>query len=180
MKSIARVPYKSPQISYRVGESHLHNLSSGTHRDYESTGASDSPPQFILQHSNDFEPMGASNSPPQYILPHSQGLRTNGGIWFTSTIYPSALTGTANPRWQLTISTIYPPTLTRATNRHDQRQNVEVSYLVNWCFEPSQHLRIISGLKETFIKRHVVERTNKAEIRPEEQSEKTESSRENW
>ena len=52
--------------------------------------------------------------------------------------------------------------------------------LVNWCFEPSQPLRITSGLKETFIKRHnIVERTNKAEITLEEQSEKTESCREN-
>ena len=32
---------------------------------------------------------------------------------------------------------------------------------------------IISGLKETFIKSSKVERTNKAEIRPEEPSEKT-------
>ena len=30
-----------------------------------------------------------------------------------------------------------------------------------------------------FIKRNIVERTNKADIRPEEQSEKTESCREN-
>ena len=37
----------------------------------------------------------------------------------------------------------------------------------------------ISGLKETFIKRYVVERTNQAEVRPEKQSEKTESCREN-
>ena len=51
--------------------------------------------------------------------------------------------------------------------------------LVNLWFEPSQLLRIMSGLKETFINRHIVERTNKAEIRPEEQSEKTESCREN-
>ena len=50
--------------------------------------------------------------------------------------------------------------------------------LVNWCFEPSQPLGITPGLKETFIKRYVVERTNKAEIRPEEQSEITESCRE--
>ena len=35
------------------------------------------------------------------------------------------------------------------------------------------------GLKETFIKRYIVERTNRAETRPEEQSEKLESSREN-
>ena len=53
---------------------------------------------------------------------------------------------------------------------------MEVSQLVNWCFEPSQPLGIISGLKKTFIKRHMVDRTNKAEISPEEQSEKTESS----
>ena len=42
-----------------------------------------------------------------------------------------------------------------------------------------QLLGIISGLKETFIKRYKVKRTSKAEIRPEEQSEKTESCRDN-
>ena len=51
--------------------------------------------------------------------------------------------------------------------------------LVNWCFEPSPPLGIISGLKETFISRYIVERTNKADIRPEEQSKKMESRREN-
>ena len=51
--------------------------------------------------------------------------------------------------------------------------------LVNWCFEPSQPLGITSELKETFVKRSTVERTNKAEIRPEEQSEKAKSCREN-
>ena len=49
------------------------------------------------------------------------------------------------------------------------------SYFVNWCFEPSQPLGSISGLKETFIKTYIVERTSKAEIRPEEQSEEMES-----
>ena len=34
--------------------------------------------------------------------------------------------------------------------------------LVYWSFEPSQPLGIVSGLKETFIKRYTVERTNKA------------------
>ena len=43
------------------------------------------------------------------------------------------------------------------------------------CFEPSQPLGIMSGLKGTFIKRYTVEKTSKAEIRPEEQSEKAES-----
>ena len=46
-------------------------------------------------------------------------------------------------------------------------------------FEPREPTGIISGLKETFIKRYIVERTNKAELRPKEQSEKTESCREN-
>ena len=51
--------------------------------------------------------------------------------------------------------------------------------LVSWCFKPNQPQRITSGLRETFIKRYIVERTNKAETRPEEQSEKAESCREN-
>ena len=50
---------------------------------------------------------------------------------------------------------------------------------VRWRFAPSQPLGITSGLKKTFIKRHIVERTNRAEIRPKEESEKTESCREN-
>ena len=54
-----------------------------------------------------------------------------------------------------------------------------LTYLLTWCFKLSQPQRIISGLKETFIKRYTVQRTNKAEIRPEEQSEKAESWREN-
>ena len=37
----------------------------------------------------------------------------------------------------------------------------------------------MSGLKETFIKRNIAERTNKTEVGSEEQSEKTESCREN-
>ena len=52
-----------------------------------------------------------------------------------------------------------------------------LTYLSNRCFEPSQPLGIISGRKETFIKRYVVERTDKAELRPQEQSEKTGSCR---
>ena len=47
-----------------------------------------------------------------------------------------------------------------------------------WCFTPIQPQRIISGLKKTITKRYRVERTNKADIRPEEQSEKAESCRE--
>ena len=50
---------------------------------------------------------------------------------------------------------------------------------VSWCFKPSQPQRIASGLRETFIKRYLVERTNKAEIKPEEQSGKTERCLEN-
>ena len=44
---------------------------------------------------------------------------------------------------------------------------------------PGKLQRSISGLKETFIKKYIVERVNKAKIRPEEQSEKEESCREN-
>ena len=51
--------------------------------------------------------------------------------------------------------------------------------MVIWRFEPSQPLGITSGLKETFIKRYIVERTNRAGIRPEEQSEERESPWEN-
>ena len=51
--------------------------------------------------------------------------------------------------------------------------------LVIWCFKPSQPQRIISGLKETFMKRYIAARTSKTEIRPEEQSEKAESCLEN-
>ena len=52
-------------------------------------------------------------------------------------------------------------------------------FVSNWCFEPSQPLGIISGLKETFIKRDIVEKTEKAETRPAEQSEKRKSCKEN-
>ena len=51
--------------------------------------------------------------------------------------------------------------------------------LVSWWFKPSQPQKIISGLRETFIKKYIVERTNKAEIRPEEQCEEAKSCREN-
>ena len=37
----------------------------------------------------------------------------------------------------------------------------------------------VRAKREIFIKRYIVERTNKAEMRPEEQSEKAESCREN-
>ena len=54
-----------------------------------------------------------------------------------------------------------------------------MSKLVSWCFKSSQPKIIISGLRETVIKSYIVERTNTAEIGLEEQSEKTESCREN-
>ena len=44
-----------------------------------------------------------------------------------------------------------------------------VSKVVGWCFKSSQPQRVTSGLMETVIKRYIVERTNKAEIRPEKQ-----------
>ena len=35
--------------------------------------------------------------------------------------------------------------------------------LVSWCVRPSEPQRIISGLRETFIKRYIAQRTSKAE-----------------
>ena len=35
--------------------------------------------------------------------------------------------------------------------------------MVIWCFKPNQPQRIILGLRETFIKIYIVERTSKAE-----------------
>ena len=61
-----------------------------------------------------------------------------------------------------------------------QLTHIHCNKLVSWLvFEPSQPLGIISGLKEIFMKRYTVEKTNKAEIRLEEQSEKTESCQKN-
>ena len=53
--------------------------------------------------------------------------------------------------------------------------------LISWCFETNQPQRTTSGLglKETSKKRCIVERTNKAELKPEVQSQKAESCREN-
>ena len=53
-----------------------------------------------------------------------------------------------------------------------------VSYLVR-ALSPFNHKGLHQALKETFIKRYIVERTSKAEIRPEGQSEKAESCRGN-
>ena len=55
----------------------------------------------------------------------------------------------------------------------------QVRELASWCFKTSRPQRIISGLKEIFIKRYIVEKTSKAELRPEDLSEKVESCREN-
>ena len=54
-----------------------------------------------------------------------------------------------------------------------------VRYLVSLRFEPRQPQKITLGLREAFTKRYIVERINEAEIRPEEQSEKAESCRDN-
>ena len=61
----------------------------------------------------------------------------------------------------------------------DFLKDIRTKLLVSLCFKPSQPQRIISGMKETFIKICTVNRANNAEIRPEEQSEKAKSCREN-
>ena len=58
-------------------------------------------------------------------------------------------------------------------------QNRRMRGKVSWCFKPSQPQRIISGLRETFMKRYIVDKTGEADIRPEKQSEKAESCWEN-
>ena len=58
-------------------------------------------------------------------------------------------------------------------------ESCSVLQLVSCCFKPREPQWITSGLKETFIKGYIAERTNKAEIRLEQQSEKAESCREN-
>ena len=58
---------------------------------------------------------------------------------------------------------------TNFTEREKERTRERERELVSWSFKPSQLQRIISGQKETFIKRYIFERTKKAEIRPEEQ-----------
>ena len=60
----------------------------------------------------------------------------------------------------------------RETERKRQRERDRERQRVSWCFKPSQPHRIKSGLRGTFIKRYIVERTSKAELRLEEQSEK--------
>ena len=57
----------------------------------------------------------------------------------------------------------------RERERERERERARELVIVSWCFKPSQPQKIISGLKETFIKRYIVERTNTAEIRPKEQ-----------
>ena len=54
-------------------------------------------------------------------------------------------------------------------------KDVLSSRLVRCCFKPSQPQRMASGLRETFVRRYIVERTNKEKIRLEKQSEKAES-----
>ena len=59
-------------------------------------------------------------------------------------------------------------------------QHLQYTMLVSWCFKTSQPQRIILGLRETFIKRYIVERTHKAEMRPGEQSEDEENRLRKW
>ena len=81
----------------------------------------------------------------------------------------------------LTVTTVFTGGLLMVVRAGKNEMDIDfvVWTYLNWCFEPSQPLGIISGLKETFIKRYKVERTNKAEISPEEQSEKMQSCWEN-
>ena len=60
-----------------------------------------------------------------------------------------------------------------------EKGEIGMSNSVRWCFKPSQPQWTISGLRETLIKRYIVERTSMAEISADEQSEKVNRCREN-
>ena len=64
--------------------------------------------------------------------------------------------------------------------RNDNAEAVtRMSELVG-ALSPINHKGLLlSGLREPFIRRYIVERTSKAEIRPEEQNGKAENGREN-
>ena len=91
------------------------------------------------------------------------------------TLYQSYVNG----QWKKNIR---PPE--QSTEEQSLKRNICCNYvrcymysnLVSGCLKPSQPQRIISGPKETFVKRY---RTKKAEIRPEEQNEKAESCQKN-
>ena len=61
----------------------------------------------------------------------------------------------------------------------DRPQRI-ISGLLSWCFEPSQPQRITSGLDYIWAMGDFYKEIYKAEIRPEEQSEKAERCRENF
>ena len=69
----------------------------------------------------------------------------------------------------------------RATARTytDGKIKEEEEFTVSCCFKPTQPKKITLGLRETFTKRYVVEKTTKTKVRPKEQSEKADSYREN-
>ena len=66
-----------------------------------------------------------------------------------------------------------PDTLAHANHKINNKQKIR---WVSWRFEPSQPVRIISGLGRLS---YMIERASKAEIRREEQNEKAEIRRQN-
>ena len=81
-------------------------------------------------------------------------------------------------RWDLFELDLYKAEMSSQRCRQELTPK-KVGWLVGLCFKPTQPQRTISGLRETFIKIYVVERTSKAKISWEEQCEKVESCREN-
>ena len=70
----------------------------------------------------------------------------------------------------------------RHKNRIKRSEQARLVYIknTNRTFPPREGEPAGPGLKETFIKRNIDERTNKAEIRPEEESQKAKSFQENY
>ena len=88
-------------------------------------------------------------------------------VWFIGALCPVDRCPAAVPQIQNSPSS-------RLAVRTKMRWRLAVrghGKVVSWCLKPSPPQRIISGLRETFIKRYIVERTNEAELRPEEKWE---------
>ena len=88
---------------------------------------------------------------------HTRFFETHTEVWTNAIkqlILFKCITANASSIWQ------------HAAHTTDQlTSSCEIDQLVSCCFEPSQPRRIISGLRETFIKSYVAERSSKAEVK---------------
>ena len=119
------------------------------------------------------------NNTQHHLIPHSITLQHTASSSYNTQPHLTAqhTASLYNTKHHITTQSII--TLQHSITLQHTASPYSKTQWVIWCFKPSQPQRIISGLRETFIKRHIAERINKAEIRLEEQSEKAESCWEN-